>query len=59
MTTAAAANPFDPHLLGLEVYVHLCPLVIMETTRRQMTNDGRLPSRGPAQLQHLVRRGVA
>ena len=50
MTTAATtASPFDPHLLGVEAYAYLYPLVTMESTRRQMTNapPGTLPGHGP------------
>ena len=48
-TAASTANPFDPYLLGMEAYVYLYPLVIMETTRRQMTNlpPDAVPGHGP------------
>ena len=47
--TTAQRDPFDPHLLALDGYVYLFPLVVMETTRRQMTNAApdAAPGRGP------------
>lgn len=40
---------FDPHELGVEAYLYLYPLVLMELTRRQMTNvaSGQVPGQAP------------
>jgi hypothetical protein len=45
----AQRDPFDAQLLAQEAYTYLLPLVVMETTRRQMTNAApdTAPGRGP------------
>lgn len=49
-------SAFDPHVLGVEAYLYLYPLVSMEVTRRQVTNAeaGEMPGRAPTgQFAHI------
>ncbi|MEA2306052.1 MAG: hypothetical protein QOH43_3332 [Solirubrobacteraceae bacterium] len=47
--TATAVSAEEAHAIGVEAYVYLYPLVVMELTRRQMTNlpPGQKPGFGP------------
>jgi hypothetical protein len=48
-TTATTVGTADARAIGVEAYVYLFPLVLMELTRRQMTNlpAGATPGAGP------------
>jgi hypothetical protein len=46
----AAITQEDAHTIGVEAYTYLYPLVLMDVTRRQLTNieAGKMTGRGPA-----------
>lgn len=52
----AALKPQEVERIALQSYLYLYPLVLMDVTRRQMTNmpDGEMPGRGPMmQFVHM------
>ena len=60
MTQFAGANASDKEetrRIALQAYLYTYPMVLMDVTRRQMTNSapGEIPGRGPMmQFTHLV-----
>ena len=50
-------TPQEAHALGVEAYVYLYPLLMMDATRRQMTNlpAGEAPGFGPMNAFHHIR----
>ncbi len=56
-STTTAATREEAHALGVEAYVYLYPLLMMDTTRRQMTNlpAGQAPGFGPMNAFHHIR----
>jgi hypothetical protein len=50
-------TPSEAHALGVEAYVYLYPLLMMDATRRQMTNlpAGQAPGFGPMNAFHHIR----
>jgi hypothetical protein len=55
--TVTAATRGEAHALGIEAYVYLYPLLMMDATRRQMTNlpAGQAPGFGPMNAFHHIR----
>ena len=55
--SAAAPTPEAAHEIGVEAYIYFYPLVLMELTRRQLTNieAGKMPGRGPMNTFNHVR----
>jgi hypothetical protein len=57
--TAAQQSPSaqEAYEIGMEAYVYFYPLVIMDVTRRQLTNTdaGRIPGRGPMNTMNHIR----
>lgn len=47
--TATNSTAEDTYEIGVEAYIYFYPLVMMDVTRRQMTNieAGKMPARGP------------
>jgi hypothetical protein len=56
-STTTAATREEAHALGVEAYVYLYPLLMMDATRRQMTNlpAGQAPGFGPMNAFHHIR----
>jgi hypothetical protein len=42
----AAANPLDPQAIAVEAYAYLYPMVLMDITRKQMTNVEKWDGKG-------------
>ena len=42
----AAANPLDPQAIAVEAYAYLYPMVLMDITRKQMTNEEKWDGKG-------------
>ena len=42
----AAANPLDPQAIAVEAYAYLYPMVLMDITRKQMTNFEKWDGKG-------------
>ncbi len=56
-STTSAATRAEAHALGVEAYVYLYPLLMMDATRRQLTNlpAGQAPGFGPMNAFHHIR----